>query len=565
MKKLSLYYYTLKDLKLVQVVHQIIYKCKKRFEVARFISRNSLPKHNENFKLFILELDFDKGYLSRFNLEDLITQKINILHEAHFLHSEEWEIEEASHLWNYNLQYLEFLIPLAIKYKITHDIMWYQLWKEYLESWIEHPVVDCFESYTISMLIPNILICIEIFKEELQKDNYFWQKISSNLYAQYRYLWNNMEYRLLANHFFENIKAVIISALYFEEQNIYKKALKKLYLELQEQILEDGLHYELSFMYHHIVLEGLLRVVKAMLSCEKEDDAESLRGIIIKMAESMCSLEKGIGRIPLFNDSGNNVAKSLQALKSTVEEIYQCRLRDDYTVFYKSGYGKIYNGNAALIFDSGSLGPKYMSGHSHCDCLSFELFIDKKPLFVNSGTYLYQGKERSYFRSSKAHNTIMIDSREQAELWGEHRCAKKTHDFSLEKLKNGLRGKFSSFCGDRFERTITIEDSIFKIYDKVKACDKKKHDLKLFFHIAPVYTFFRFTHLKLGIKNRITEEIVARMEFSPDVDITVHDRTGELCMYAEDFGEKYQIETLEIKKKFVNETTELVKIIIEER
>ena len=220
MKKLSLYFYTLKDLKLVQVVHQIIYKCKKRFEVARFISRNSLPKHNENFKLFILELDLDKGYLSRFNLGDLITWKINILHEAQFLHSEEWEIEEASHLWNYNLQYLEFLIPLAIKYKTTHDIMWYQLWKEFFESWIEHPVVDGLESYTISMRIPNLLICVEIFKEELQKDNYFWQKINSNLYAQYRYLWNNMEYRLLANHFFENIKAVIISALYFEEQDI---------------------------------------------------------------------------------------------------------------------------------------------------------------------------------------------------------------------------------------------------------------------------------------------------------------------------------------------------------
>jgi hypothetical protein len=52
--------------------------------------------------------------------------------------------------------------------------------------------------------------------------------------------------------------------------------------------------------------------------------------------------------------------------------------------------------------------------HAHCDLLSPVLWVEGQPLLVDSGTYTYHGPWRDYFRLTPAHNTVMIDGREQA-------------------------------------------------------------------------------------------------------------------------------------------------------
>ena len=62
------------------------------------------------------------------------------------------------------------------------------------------------------------------------------------------------------------------------------------------------------------------------------------------------------------------------------------------------------------------LGGEGYCAHSHCDLLSLVLWIGGKPLLVDSGTYTYHGPWRDYFRLTAAHNTVMINNREQAVL-----------------------------------------------------------------------------------------------------------------------------------------------------
>lgn len=52
--------------------------------------------------------------------------------------------------------------------------------------------------------------------------------------------------------------------------------------------------------------------------------------------------------------------------------------------------------------------------HAHCDLLSFVLWVSGQPLLVDSGSYAYHGPWRDFFRLTAAHNTVMIDGREQA-------------------------------------------------------------------------------------------------------------------------------------------------------
>jgi hypothetical protein len=66
-------------------------------------------------------------------------------------------------------------------------------------------------------------------------------------------------------------------------------------------------------------------------------------------------------------------------------------------------------------------------GHAHADALSIGLFSHGRELLVDPGTFAYNGKTewRGYFRSTRAHNTVTIDGRDQAEGAGTFRWRSK--------------------------------------------------------------------------------------------------------------------------------------------
>jgi hypothetical protein len=76
--------------------------------------------------------------------------------------------------------------------------------------------------------------------------------------------------------------------------------------------------------------------------------------------------------------------------------------------------------DAHLFIDAGDIGMKGRGGHGHNDTLGFELWCDGSPLIVDSGTYTYSAsvKLRNEFRSTAAHNTLMVDGKELADFTG---------------------------------------------------------------------------------------------------------------------------------------------------
>jgi Heparinase II/III-like protein/Heparinase II/III N-terminus len=68
------------------------------------------------------------------------------------------------------------------------------------------------------------------------------------------------------------------------------------------------------------------------------------------------------------------------------------------------------------LFDAGDLG-MLAGGHGHAGCLGLELYAHGRLLVADRGTYLYNGAPawRAYFRSTRAHSTVVLDGCEQAE------------------------------------------------------------------------------------------------------------------------------------------------------
>jgi len=117
-------------------------------------------------------------------------------------------------------------------------------------------------------------------------------------------------------------------------------------------------------------------------------------------------------------------------------------------VFPESGYGVIRSAEArsTLIFDCGPFGPDYQPGHGHCDVLSYELSLGGERVVVDTGVSTYEsGPERSYERSTAAHNTVRIDDGEQAEIWSSFRLGRRPR---VAELHGGNDGPFHFLSGE---------------------------------------------------------------------------------------------------------------------
>jgi hypothetical protein len=83
--------------------------------------------------------------------------------------------------------------------------------------------------------------------------------------------------------------------------------------------------------------------------------------------------------------------------------------------FETSGFYIMRKNDLYMIITCNDNGINGVGGaHTHNDCLSFELAAWNKTFVIDSGTYTYTGdiKWRNTFRSTMAHNTLMIDREE---------------------------------------------------------------------------------------------------------------------------------------------------------
>jgi len=86
--------------------------------------------------------------------------------------------------------------------------------------------------------------------------------------------------------------------------------------------------------------------------------------------------------------------------------------RDGGYAVMRSGWGEEAH---HLVFDVGPLGCPFSAGHGHADLLSVQCAAFGEPFVVDAGTGSYADPAwRSFFRSTAAHSTVMVDGESQA-------------------------------------------------------------------------------------------------------------------------------------------------------
>ncbi len=459
-------------------------------------------------------LDFDPVFLARFPVSELMANRITILHSSKTVDwRKTWENYDKSALWNFNLHYFEYLFPLIKAWLETAENQYLNKSIEIINGWIDSNLIGKttgWASYPTALRIVNWISWYGYVGNSIDEE--FRQKFLISLHSQFAYLINHLEKDILGNHYFEDLKSLVIASIFFKDDAVLEKALLDFKTECKEEILNDGMHFELSPMYHKIIFEGMLRVIIA-LSGSGRNDIE-LQSYIQPMLDVAFSFEDGLERLPLFNDCGNNVAKSLDALVRTsaklgFKPVFKNQMKDSgYYIFHKEVDGNCWK----LIVDAGKPGPKYIPGHAHCDAMSFELFCNGKPVVVNCGTFAYQCNERSYFRSTEAHNTVMVFGTEQSQCWGTFRLAKRSNTTVLDVSESTITMEMTDQKGHKIQRHIKISDD-FSVSDK-----------------ADGYYLVSYIH-NLGNMSAVSTKALSEESKN---------------FYAENYGEKFEIPTLKL-------------------
>lgn len=124
---------------------------------------------------------------------------------------------------------------------------------------------------------------------------------------------------------------------------------------------------------------------------------------------------------------GVECVRRLAQLKDKGRPAYRPRQQFTESGYYLLGTGFGTPEEVRILVDAGPLGYLSTAAHGHADALSFVLTIGDREILVDPGTYAYHTEPawRDYFRSTRAHNTVMIDGRDQSEqagnfMWSDH-------------------------------------------------------------------------------------------------------------------------------------------------
>lgn len=328
--------------------------------------------------------------------------------------------------------------------------------------------------------------------------------IGRGIYEHAWWIFRNLSlYASLGNHTICEATGLIFAGALFgdkgEAPQWLARGIELLESERDHQILDDGGPAEQSLGYHRFVLD-LYGLCADLLERNRLHDC----GRIIERlepAETFLAAFTVVGATPAIGDcdDGHAVGPNLHPKRQT-----PASLPGPVTTFEPSGYTVFRPGaDVLLTFDHGPLGMAPLYNHGHADALSITLTVNGFPVFVDPGTYRYNGvpDHRRYFKGTRAHNTVTVNGRDQAVqqtgfIWS---APYRTELLAARKLDGGFfiaaeNDGYARLANPvRHKRTLLMLDpQHFLVRDTFRG--RGSHAFQLNFHLHPDVVAERSEH-----------------------------------------------------------------------
>ena len=362
----------------------------------------------------------------------------------------DWNDPAFAKLWLYNLHYFDDLNAI--------DSLARRSWQLALvKRWIlDNPPVagNGWEPYPLSLRLVN---WIKWYRRAGIDDAAIVQSIACQAEA----LSKQLEFHILGNHLFANAKALVFVGCFLQgpaAERYLQLGLQLLAREIPEQFLPDGGHFELSPMYHCILLWDLLDLIQlAQITANPRlvPQLPAWSEVASRALHWLGCMIHPDQQVSFFNDSTFGIAATPMQLSQYAQQLGLPAVTEPtalLTTLAHSGYSQLRFPRHMLILDHAAVGPDYLPGHAHADTLSLEWSVGLQRVLVNSGTSLYGvSAERLYQRQTCAHNTVLVNGQDSSEVWSGFRVARRAYAKLLNANQNE-QGVIIGACHDGYHR-----------------------------------------------------------------------------------------------------------------
>jgi len=301
---------------------------------------------------------------------------------------------------------------LGVAWQLTHDDRYPATFVSQVNDWLAaNPVghgVNWACAMEVAIRAVNWLFACALMQEPLPVE--FVRTLLGALLTHGRFIRANLELALVTtNHYLADLcgLAVLGLALPGAEPDRWRRfGLREMAHEMVFQVYSDGADFEASTIYHRLVVE-LFELPVRLARSTGAPVPPLLTERMPLMQAFIAAITRPDDTIPLIGDSddGHLLPYSSRPFSCTSSS----------TAFPHAGIYVMRHDDHYLICDCGPNGQRGNGGHAHNDTLSFELYAGR-PWIVDPGTYVYTGDLTAYnwFRSTAAHNTLVVDGEEQA-------------------------------------------------------------------------------------------------------------------------------------------------------
>ena len=441
--------------------------------------------------------------------------------EIDFLH-----IPKDDPEWLYQFNRLRHFISFGQAYMLTADEKYAKSFASQFELWFHTVRPDdekarpAWRTIEAGIRLDNIIKAYSLLsssKAAKEIKNDFIQSVEEHASFILANSWNS--YHMMSNWGVLSNHGLYVAGVFMKNAAWQKEALRRLEIEMDNEVYDDGVQWEQSPMYHSEVARDFFDVIllsqKAAVKPSKEF-VEKAR----KMAYVNAFWLKPDGRLPMMGDTDDIDARDLVSrsayifndgyLKScgyktldydttfslgmkAVLEYEAIEEKKPDTEMFLSSSGNIFSRtlwkrNASYLrFHNGTLG----AGHGHADQGHISFVHEGKDFLVDAGRHSYVfGPKRVDFKNQFAHNTVIVDNKQLYPEKDSWEC------YSLNKAVNTAFSAKNGFVAMQGGHLGYYSDGVFvnrkvlwlKNYGLLVVCDelfaKGCHEYSQLYHFA---------------------------------------------------------------------------------
>lgn len=360
-----------------------------------------------------------------------------------------WPIKDNELRWQ--LHRMKWWQPMGKAYYISKDEKYAKEWTLQYVDWIKkNPFVTsktqgvtpelientrfAWRSLEVSDRVQDQTAQFILFLNSESFTSEFLKIFMLNYNKHAEHLINN--YTEKGNHLLFEAQRLIYAGSCFPEMKLAERWRKSgvlvLQREMQKQVYDDGVQYELDLGYHMSAINIFYKALSVAKTNHFEHEFSPwYYDTMRKMIKVVEDTNMPDYQAPMFSDGQQTNKKTIMSFFSRFKQVFP----EDMSILYwssdrKSGEAPQYLSSAFkkggfFTFRTGwtedatqmvvKAGPP-AEWHNQPDNGTFELYINKRNFFPDSGAFVYGGDEntegeRAWYKQTRVHNTLTLENK----------------------------------------------------------------------------------------------------------------------------------------------------------